>query len=340
MLSAAVTAIVGHLPSRVLDNEELAMAFEGWSAEKIFEKTGIRERRIAADGETAGDLGEVAARRLFETHDIAPSSIDMLIFCTQAPDYLLPATACILHQRLGLRRDCGAFDYSLGCSGFVYGLALAQGLIAAGSARRVLLVTADTYSKLLHPRDRSVRTLFGDGAAATLIELSSEPGIGPFVFGSDGRGADNLIVPTGGARRARTPETAAETEDASGNVRSLDNLCMDGAEVMAFSLGAVPAAVRQLLERSEATLEDFDLFVFHQANAFMLERLRHKLRIDPEKFVVALERCGNTVSSTIPLALAPLIAADGAGKRRAMLVGFGVGYSWAATSLVFGKGSA
>jgi 3-oxoacyl-[acyl-carrier-protein] synthase-3 len=337
MLSAAVTAIVGHLPSRVLGNEELAMAFEGWSAEKIFEKTGVRERRIAADGETAGDLGEAAARRLFETQDIAPASIDMLIFCTQAPDYLLPATACILHERLGLRRDCGAFDYSLGCSGFVYGLALAQGLVAAGSARRVLLVTADTYSKLLHPRDRSVRTLFGDGAAATLIEASSQPGIGPFVFGADGRGANNLIVPTGGARRARTPETAAENEDSSGNVRSLDNLYMNGAEVMAFTLGAVPTAVRQLLERSETTLEDYDLFVFHQANAFMLERLRRKLGIDPQKFIVALERCGNTVSSTIPLALEPLIRAGGMGRRRAMLVGFGVGYSWAATSLEFGK---
>jgi 3-oxoacyl-[acyl-carrier-protein] synthase-3 len=259
----------------------------------------------------------------------------MLIFCTQAPDYLLPATACILHERLGLRRDCGALDYSLGCSGFVYGLALAQGLIAAGSARRVLLVTADTYSKLLHPRDRSVRTLFGDGAAATLIEASAEPGIGPFVFGSDGRGAGNLIVPTGGARRARAPETAAESEDASGNVRSLDNLYMNGAEVMAFTLGAVPAAVRQLLERSETTLEDYDLVVFHQANAFMLDRLRHKLGIDPQKFVIALEHCGYTVSSSIPLALEPLIAAGGADRRRAMLVGFGVGYSWAATSLVF-----
>jgi 3-oxoacyl-[acyl-carrier-protein] synthase-3 len=335
MVGAAITAIVGHLPCRVLGNDELAAAFDGWSAEKIFEKTGVRERRIAADDETAGDLGEAAARRLFETRDVAPASIDMLIFCSQSPDYLLPATACILHQRLGLRRDCGALDYSLGCSGFVYGLALAQGLIAAGSAQRVLLVTADTYSKLLHPRDRSVRTLFGDGAAASLIEASAQPGIGPFVFGSDGRGANNLIVATGGARRARTAETAAESEDASGNVRSLDNLFMNGAEVMAFTLGAVPAAVRQLLERSETTMDDYDLFVFHQANAFMLEQLRRKLGIDPQKFVVALEHCGNTVSSTIPLALEPLVTAGEAGGRRAMLVGFGVGYSWAATSLVF-----
>jgi 3-oxoacyl-[acyl-carrier-protein] synthase-3 len=339
VLNAAVTAIAGHLPSRVLSNEELAASFDGWSAEKIFEKTGVRERHIAGPEETAGDLGEAAARRLFEVHGIAPSSIDMLIFCTQAPDYLLPATACILHARLALRGDCGALDYSLGCSGYVYGLALAQGLIMSGSARRVLLVTADTYSKLLHPLDRSVRTLFGDGAAATLVEASVDgrASMGPFVFGTDGRGANNLIVPTGGARRARTAETALETQDASGNIRTLDNLYMNGAEVMAFTLGAVPTVVRQLLERSQLAMEDFDLFVFHQANAFMLERLRRKLAIDAQRFVVAMEHCGNTVSSTIPLALEPLMRA-GAGAvaaRRAMLVGFGVGYSWAATSIVF-----
>jgi 3-oxoacyl-[acyl-carrier-protein] synthase-3 len=225
----------------------------------------------------------------------------------------------------------------LGCSGYVYGLAMAQGLIMSGSARRVLLVTADTYSKLLHPLDRSVRTLFGDGAAATLVEATdgARPSMGPFVFGADGRGANNLIVPAGGARRPRTAETAVETQDASGNVRSLDNLYMNGAEVMAFTLGAVPTVVRQLLERSGLALEDFDLFVFHQANAFMLERLRRKLAIDAQRFVVALEHCGNTVSSTIPLALEPLMKAGAGCARRAMLVGFGVGYSWAATSIVF-----
>ena len=261
----------------------------------------------------------------------------MLIFCSQGADYILPATACVLHQRLGLRSDCGAFDYSLGCSGFVYGLALAQGLIQAGSARRVLLVTADTYSKLLHPGDRSVRTLFGDGAAATLIEASEAPqsDLGPFVFGADGRGARHLIVPAGGARAPRTAETARETQDASGNVRSGDHLFMDGAEVMAFTLSAVPTAVGQLLARANLQMEDFDLFVFHQANGFMLERLRRKLKIDPDRFVVSMEHCGNTVSSTIPLALEPLLSEPSSRRRRAMLVGFGVGYSWAATSLVF-----
>jgi 3-oxoacyl-[acyl-carrier-protein] synthase-3 len=200
----------------------------------------------------------------------------------------------------------------------------------------VLLVTADTYSKLLHPLDRSVRTLFGDGAAATLIEAmdTSSPAIGPFVFGTDGRGAESLIVPTGGGRRPRSAETAVETRDASGNVRSLDNLYMDGAAVMAFTLGAVPRAVRQLLERAETTLDAFDVVVFHQANAFMLEQLRRKLGIEPERFVVALEHCGNTVSSSIPLALEPLLKSGAPSPRRVMLVGFGVGLSWAATSIV------
>jgi 3-oxoacyl-[acyl-carrier-protein] synthase-3 len=336
MRTARVAAIASYLPDTVLTNETLSALYPGWSPEKILDKTGVAERRIAAPGETAADLAYGAARKLFAQTGIEPGQIDFLLFCTQAPDYILPTTACLLQDRLGLRTDCGALDFNLGCSGFVYGLALAKGLIETGAANRILLLTADTYSRFIHPGDKSVRTLFGDGAAATLVEAADagQAKIGPFVFGTDGRGGPNLIVPTGGARRARDAESAVETEDASGNVRTADNIYMNGGAIVSFTLKAVPAAITRLLDDARLTMDDIDLFVFHQASAFILEKLRAKIGIPPERFVVDLETCGNTVSSTIPLALEKRLG-GGTGDRRAMLVGFGVGYSWAATCLKF-----
>jgi len=335
MRTGQIIALRSHLPDAVLTSEALASAYPGWTAEKIMEKTGVRERRIAADGETATDLGEAAARRLFDEYGVAPETIDMLVFCTQTPDYPLPGNANLLHARLGLRRDCGSFDYALGCAGFVYGLALVEGLIASGSASRVLLVTCDTYSKLIHPMDRSVRTLYGDAATATLIEARerTERSLGPFVFGTDGTGARNLIVPVGGAKSPRPVCAATPEADAFGNVRGPENLYMDGAEVLAFALKTVPEAARQLMARTERSLEDYDLVVLHQASALLLDRLQRKLGVADDRFVRRLEDCGNTVSSTIPLALEPHL--DSASPpRRALLVGFGVGYSWAAGEIL------
>lgn len=332
MIKAKVTAISTYLPTPVVGNEELAALFPEWSAEKIFNKTGIAERRVSAPHETAGDLAFGAAAALFAEHEIDPKSIDFLLFCTQSPDYILPTTACVLQSKLGLRQDIGALDFNLGCSGFVYGLSLAKGLIEAGGVRRVLLLTADTYTKFIHPRDKSVRTIFGDGAAATLIEAQPSEGstIGPFVFGTNGEGAEDLIVKTGGARHARTEASGVEYEDASGNVRTEDHLKMDGAAVMAFTLKAVPTLVRQLLDMAGVTVDDLDHVVFHQANAFILETLRKKCKIPEDKFVIHMEHCGNTVSSTIPIALSSLPQVEGH-ARRIMVVGFGVGLSWAGT---------
>jgi 3-oxoacyl-[acyl-carrier-protein] synthase III len=262
-----------------------------------------------------------------------------VILCTQAPDYVLPTTACVLQHKLGIPRHAGALDINLGCSGFVYGLSLAKGLIETGSATRVLLLTADTYSKYIHPLDKSVRTLFGDGAAATLVcrAAPGEPGsIGPFVFGTDGSGADKLIVEAGAFRHPASAETAAEYSDNSGNVRSRENLYMDGADVMTFSLTEVPKAVDALLAKTNCQREDIDLFVLHQANRFMLDALRKKLKLPVEKLPVHVEHCGNTVSSTIPLTLQSLQQQGRlAVGTRTMLVGFGVGYSWAAASVQF-----
>ena len=336
---ARIAAIASYLPEMVLDNDALAALYPEWPADKIRAKTGIRERRIAAADQTAGDLAQAAALALFEQGSVSASEIDFIILCTQAPDHVLPTTACLLQHKLGIPRTAGALDINLGCSGYVYGLSLAKGLVETGSAHRVLLLTADTYSKYIHPLDKSVRTLFGDGAAATLVckAADGESGsIGPFVFGTDGSGAGKLIVEAGAFRQPATDETAVEHTDASGNVRSRQHLYMDGADVMTFSLTEVPKAVDALLAKTAMQREDIDLFVLHQANQFMLDALRKKLKVPVEKLPILVEHCGNTVSSTIPLAL-QMLQRDGRLPKgaRTMLVGFGVGYSWAATTVQF-----
>jgi 3-oxoacyl-[acyl-carrier-protein] synthase-3 len=336
-VNAALKAIEYHLPEGVLSNDRLAAEFGDWSVEKIEEKTGIRERRIAAEGERSSDLGVEAARSLFAAGACQPGDVDYLVLCTQSPDYFLPTTACIMQDRLGIPKSSGAIDFNQGCSGYVYGLGLAKGLIETGQARNVLLVTAETYSKFIHPADRSVRTIFGDAAAATLVTGvdgtpdTGDPWIGPFVYGTDGRGAENLIVPCGGSRSPRGVSPAEAVEDEHGNRRSPENLYMNGSEIFTFTLTVVPRSVKDLLAKSGKTLEEVDLFVFHQANRFMLDHLRKKLNVPREKFYISFERYGNTVSSTIPIALKD---AEKEGKLRpgdlVMLVGFGVGYSWGA----------
>lgn len=333
MYSAKITSIAYHLPETTLDNDALAQMFPDWTAQKILDKTGISQRHIAADDETAADLAWHAAEKLFASTHIERSSIDFLILCTQAPDYVLPTSACLLQHRLNLPTSCGALDINLGCSGYVYGLALAKGLIESGIRKNVLLLTADTYSKLINARDRSVRTLFGDGAAATLVAGAAGPAaLGPFVLGTDGSGAQNLIVPAGGTRLPRSAATALEAEDTSGNLRSPNQLFMDGAQIMQFTLSSVPRVMREVLTSANKTLDDIDHVIFHQANQFMLEALRKKLKIPPEKFIVELDAVGNTVSSTIPITIA---RARSSGRIRlgdtALLLGFGVGYSWAGT---------
>lgn len=338
-VAARIAAIATYVPDRVLTNEELAEQFPDWPAEKILAKTGIRERRIAAEGETALDLGCAAAARLLDSGACTREEVDFVILCTQAPDYVLPTSACLLQDRLGLPTGIGALDVNLGCSGFVYGLSLAGGLIASGAARNVLLITADTYSKYINHRDKSVRTLFGDGAAATLItpaDGSPESGIGPFVFGTDGSGAHDLIVEAGAFRLPCNLDTAVEAEDGSGNVRSRQNLYMNGAAVMAFTLREVPRTYRLLLEKTGSSPEDFDQVVMHQANKFMLDALQKKLGLPAERVPRYYEEVGNTVSSTIPFVLADLIDRGlcGPGKRM-MLLGFGVGLSWAGAVIRF-----
>jgi len=330
---AAIAAIEYHLPAGAVSTEQLAAEFPEWPVEKMDAQMGIRVRHTAEEGECASDLAVEAAKKLFASGVCLPEHIDYVLFCTQTPDYFLPTTACVIQDRLGIPQFAGATDFDLGCSGFVVGLGLAKGLVETGQAANVLLLTGDTLSKLVNRRDRSVRPIFGDGAAATLVsavEDRGSPWLGPFVYGTDGSGAKNLIVPAGGMRQPRSAETAVEREAESGNFRSLDNLFMNGAEIFNFALRRVPGCVHDLLEKAKLDQDSVDLFVLHQANQYMLEHLRKKLKIPPEKFVISMSHCGNTSSSSIPVALRD---AQTAGRLKsgdvAMVIGFGVGYSWA-----------
>jgi len=336
-MGAYLAAIRSALPEGILDNEQLAGEFEGWSAEKIYTKTGIRSRHIARADECGSDLAVKAAERLISDTGIERSSIDYLLYCTQTPDYQMPTTACLVQHRLRLPTSCAALDYNLGCSGYVYGLGLCKALIESNQANRILLITADTYSKIVNPADKSVRTIFGDGATASLLVASEQPNVtGPFVYGTDGSGEANILIPASGARRRREPDAALVADD-SGNARTVNDLYMNGSEVFNFTLRIVPDVVNRLLTTAKATKDSVDLFVFHQANGFLLDHLRRKLEIPREKFVVCMERIGNTVSSSIPFALQDCART---GKLRSnalvMLVAFGVGYSWGATLLRWG----
>ena len=329
-----IKALSYYLPERIVTNAELLNDFPEWSVDKVTAKVGVTSRHLAADNETAGDLAEKAARRLFEEYGISPSEIDFLLLCTQSPDYFLPSTACLLQHRLGIPVTSGAFDYNLGCSGCIYGLAVAKGLVSAGIARNVLLLTAETYSKYLHPSDKSNRSIFGDGAAACLISTDGFAEIGDFVCGTDGSGAENLIVKTG-ASKQRKP-TGIFKEDEEGHTWNDDYLYMNGGAIFNFTLETVPVLVRQLLDKSGSQKEEIDYFIFHQANKFMLNTIRKVCVLPKEKFYVSLENTGNTVSSTVLIGLKDCLL-NGTIKAgmQVVVAGFGVGLSWGGTILKF-----
>jgi len=336
-MNAILEATTYILPSMKVTNANLSVDFPDWSPEKISNKTGIFERAISSKNQFVSDLATDASLKLFNEFKLDPDKIDFLLLCTQSPDYFLPTTACIVQDKLGLSKSCGALDFNLGCSGFVYGLSLAKGLIYSRSAKNILLITAETYSKHIHPLDKSNRSIFGDAAAASLITATgyndlSTNGIGEFVFNTDGSGADNLIVKNGGMRN---PIKNGIDYFESGNyVKNDDYLFMNGQEIFKFTTSSIPNLIDDCLLKNNLNIDGIDLFIFHQANKFMLDYLKRKLNIPDSKFFIYLENCGNTVSSTIPIAISEAIKSNKLKKGMTLLVvGFGVGYSAAATIL-------
>lgn len=325
---ACITAIDYTLPARRVSNTELAQLHPEWQMGQVVLRSGVENRHWCDRNETALDLAEAACRKLVARTGFDLGEVQAVLFCTQSPDYIMPPNACLLQHRLGLPRAVAALDYSLACSGFIYGLYLAKALVQSESATQVLLITAETYSKWIHSDDRGPLTLFGDAAAATVVS-AGEPAIGGFVLATDGGGASCFIVPAGGARLPRSAETAQTIKDQSGNIRSPEHIFMDGRAVLDFVKKEVPALVRALLDHEKLTLNDVDLVVFHQASQVTLDYLYKALHIPDSKQFNHIADIGNTVSASIPIALRQ---AEVQGRlkpgMRTMLVGFGEGLSW------------
>ncbi|MDY0933036.1 ketoacyl-ACP synthase III [Chryseobacterium sp. CFBP8996] len=319
-MKSFIKAISIYVPSVKITNQDIALKFPEWDSEKIFDKIGIKQRYIAKDDEFVSDMSVEVIRNLTEEYSIDLSIVDYFILCTQSPDYQLPTTACIIQDRVGLSKNCAAIDINQGCSGYIYGLSLASSLVSSGNFKNVLLVTADMYSKTIHPDDKGNISLFGDAATATLISTEGEYEIGKFTLGSDGSGAENLIVKNGATKNKKDDLT-----------QNLDNyLYMNGSAIFDFTAKNVPVLVEKNLNINFLSIEDIDMYVFHQANTFMLNFLRKRIGIEKEKFLLNMENYGNTVSSSIPLAFK-----DSYNKNldKVMFVGFGVGYSWGAVTI-------
>ncbi|SHM94090.1 ketoacyl-ACP synthase III [Flavobacterium xinjiangense] len=326
-MGAILRAIEYVYPENKVTNDDLSLQFPDYDFAKFEEKVGIKNRYWVRENETALDLAIKACEKLFLRID--KDTIDYVLYCTQSPEYFLPTTACILQDRIKLAKNIGALDFNLGCSGFTYGVSLAKGLINAGQAQNVLLITAETYSKYLHPKDRSNRAIFGDAAAATLISSSDIEGIGEFMFGTDGSGYDKLIVKNGGGKFS-FDQAAPEIVYGTDNTYTDNHLYMNGPEVFNFTNEVIPGFTKEILQKNNLNIEDINQFVFHQANAFMLNFMRKRLKIPTEKFLIDLAEGGNTVSCTIPIALKKYSETIKNNQMQSIaLVGFGVGLSWA-----------
>lgn len=329
MNKAYIRAISHYVPDTVIDNETLSNEFKVWSADSIKRKLGIDKRHIAGN-ETTSDLAIKSAEELFSKYNIDRNDIDFILLCTQSPDYVLPTTACIVQHKLNIPTTAGALDFNLGCSGYVYGLAIAKGLIQSNIAKNILLITSETYSKYIHKQDRANKTIFGDAATSTLISTDGFAEILDFELGTDGSGYDKLIVKNGGSNHP--DKDGIDTTDSFDNIANPNNLYMDGPAIFQFTSVAVPKLVKSILQKHNLTIDDLDLTIFHQANSFILEHLRKKIGISEEKFYIYINEHGNTVSSTIPIALEHAYKNNKI-NGNILLTGFGVGLSWAACML-------
>lgn len=326
----ALDAIAHSIPAQTLTNEELRANYPAWDFDQLEKAAGVFRRRVCAQNETALDFVVRACDQLAAEGRLRPADIDAVIFCTQSADYIMPPNSCLLHGKLQLKSGVMAFDINLGCSGYIYGLQIADSLIKSGTANRVLLATADTSTRFIHPGDRATRCLFGDGGAVSILMRSENGrGIRDIRCGTAGKYYKRVMVPAGGMRQRRTAETAREMTDESGNVRTQENLAMDGLGVLSFFNSTMPGAVRKILERNQLSVSDFDVFVFHQASLVALDTLRRVLKVPEEKMVYDLADIGNLSSSSIPVALSRALESGKAKPGQlALLCGFGQGLSW------------
>jgi len=326
---ARIAGVASCVPPRVVDNTEFERRF-GDGAAEVTKMTGVKLRHYAEPGVATSDLCEKAGVHLLEKLGWDRDSVDGIIFVSQSPDLLLPATACIVQARMGLRTGIIAYDVSLGCSGYPYGLWQAMMMVQTGAVRRLLLMVGDISTRCIDANDRSTAMLFGDAGTVTAIEASDDPSdTAFFVLGSDGRGAANLMIPRS---RQRNPDAVGKLEG-----RDLDALYMDGGEIFNFTLKSVPPLIRETMEWAGESVESYDSFLLHQANTFMINHIAKKAKLPKDRVPINMDRFGNTSSATIPLLMTTDVSDQlKAGRCKLGMFGFGVGYSWAAASIDVG----
>jgi len=333
-----IAGIASAIPRRIFNNLSDGLTlFDADIVDKIVKNTGIKKRPISSNDVCASDLCFSAAERLLSVLDWSPQSVNLLVFVTQTPDHRLPATACILQDRLHLPKSCAVFDINQGCTGYVYGLWLTASLLYASDVKRALLLVGDTITKIVSPADRSTALLFGDAGTATALEKKDGSKPVYFSFGTDGSGADQLIVPAGGFRMRCSPETAKQSVREAGNSRSDEDLYMNGAEVFAFTLRELPRFMASTFEYAQISTDNLDYVIPHQANRSILKYLCTSAHIPEQKVVLDLEDFGNTSSASIPLAITNrLCEIIQTSSKNLFLIGFGVGWSWASAIIEMG----
>ena len=327
-MSLIIESIEYYLPENIVTNADLQKENPDWNLEKITEKSGVYQRHIAGKNETAYDLSIKACDKLFQTND--KNNIDGIIYCTQSPDYIMPSNSFLMHKHFGLKDEIFAYDFNHACTGYIYCLAMANAFVKAGMAREILLVNADTYSKYINPKDRSTRVLFGDGAAATIVKKSGRKrGIIDIDLGSSGSGYNKFWIPAGGLRLPKSNITSKEIEDVRGNIRTKNDIEMDGFGVWSFINSVAPKQVDRLLKRNDVAKTDIDQFIFHQASKMTLESIMRLMKLNEEQVFINIHNIGNTVSASIPIALKDLIDQDKIDiGSTVILSGFGVGLSY------------
>lgn len=336
-MNAKIGHISYHLPRKKLTNDDLGTQFPSWNMKTLEKKTGVFCRHIADEDETALDLSVAACKKFFADTQMEPNQVGAILYCTQSADYIMPPNALLLHRHFDFRNDIPAFDINLACSGYIYALALAKSMVVSGMASNVLVVTADTYSKYINPRDRSTRTLFGDGAAVTLVEpCADDQGMLAQALGSEGKFYKKLYIPAGGMRNPKCGSTAFEDVDSVGNVKNDEQIHMDGMGIWNFIRTKIPEHIETFMNDSNVSLDDLDLCVFHQASKLTIDSLVKILKVNPDKVFMNLENIGNTVSSSIPIAIADARNAHKIKEGSLVLIsGFGVGLSYGSILIRF-----
>ena len=323
-----IKALSACVPPEVVYNKDLGYLIPEEEIEKTINNIGIVERRIAAPNVMASDLCYKAAQQLMADNDIAPESIDVLLFMSQTADYRIPATSCLLQHRLGLPRETMCFDISLGCSGYLFALSTAFAYASIEGINRVLLLDGETFSKIVNRRDKVDWPLYGDAGTATLIEKGNY-GDSTFLLYTDGSGEDTLKIHAG-MRNPITPESCVERECEDGNIRSDLEVFMDGMDVFNFAISKVPKSIKLLLKETDKTIDDVDYLVFHQANRFMMDFFVKKLKISPDRVPYCISKYGNTSSASVPLTVSSELSGQLDGSHTVVMSAFGAGLSWGA----------